>query len=140
MLLRLRRSDHAARQAALQAEVVALRAMVRTLRHELDTAWAAAAAAGARSRSIAPASPRIIDLTLVPDPQIVLAMDFSAAETMPAPTGPTVELDLRESELVREVALALLPESALLDPRRDREAEVSDTAAAAPQETTRRTA
>jgi hypothetical protein len=135
MLLRLRRSDHSARLAALQAEVVALQAMVRTLRQELDTAWASAAAAGARARSIAPAPPRVIDLTLVPDPQLVLSMDLSPAEAVPAPTGPTVELDLRESELVAEVALALLPESALLDPKQARDVEVIDPATAKPAET-----
>jgi hypothetical protein len=147
LLLRLRRSDRAARLAALQADVVALQAMVRTLRAELDTAWASAAAAGASARAIAPAPPRTIDLTLVPDPEMQVALDLSLADAIPALTGPTVELDLRENELVTEVALALLPESALLDPRVAREPELTDPAktsapatATPAAETARRTA
>jgi hypothetical protein len=134
LLLRLRRNDRAARTAALQAEVVALRATVRALRAELDQVWESAAAATAAARE---ASRRELRLPLVEAavaPTEVAETRATAAAT-PALAGTTsIVLDLRpdtamtEIVLVEqpEIVLADLPESALLDPKHARDAEVID--------------
>jgi hypothetical protein len=134
VLLRLRRSDRAARTAALQAEVVALRATVRGLRAELDAVRAVQAA---RWEFELP----LVQVALAPTE---IAETRSAAAASPALAGvTTIALDLRPdtaaTEIVLadepEIVLADLPESAMLDPKQARDAEVSDPASAASAET-----
>jgi hypothetical protein len=124
LLLRLTRSDRAARIAALQAEVVALRATVLALRSELDVAQAPAPAGPS------PLQMRWVTLNL-PLVRAALQPDEAAPEAdaaVPAGAAPMIELDLRAHEARKELVLADLPEAALLDPRQDRDAEVSDPA------------
>jgi hypothetical protein len=121
---------------------VALRATVRSLRAELDSVWAAAAAATAAARA-ADVSRWGLELPLAP----VALAPAEVADTAALPVLAEVaslELDLRPNTAttkillteLREIVLADLPESALLDPKKDRDADVIDvnqpvTAAAA---------
>jgi hypothetical protein len=175
LLLRLRRSDRAARTAALQAEVVALRATVRSMRAELDSAWEAAAAATVAARR-ADAARWDLELPLVQAAlaPAEIAETAAAASALPALAGVgSIALDLRPDTATTEILLtelrqivlgdlpvvasakepavaesaavaakepatgwAELPESALLDPKKDRDDDVIDvsqpaTAAAA---------
>jgi hypothetical protein len=137
VLLRLRRSDRAARTAALQAEVIALRATVRELRAELETVWASAAAATTLART-AEATRWELALPLV---QVALspaeiAETRAAAAATPALAGVTsIALDLRPDTAATEIVLNDLPESALLDPKQARDADVSDPVTAKAAET-----
>jgi hypothetical protein len=117
--------------------VVALRAAVHALRGELDAAWESAAAASVAARA-AEAARWALAMPLV---QAALApsevAETRAAAGTPSMTGvTTIALDLRPDTARTEIVLADLPESALLDPRKARDADIIDvtepaTAAAA---------
>jgi hypothetical protein len=112
---------------------VALRATVRSLRAELDSVREAADEAA----RVADATRWALELPLV---QAALAPaevaeTAAAAAAAPALAGVgSIELDLRPdmatTEILltelREIVLADLPESAMLDPRLDRDGEVID--------------
>jgi hypothetical protein len=154
ILLRLRRSDRAARTAALQAEVVALRATVRELRAELDLIRVTAAAATALARTVEAARWELelplVQAALAP---VEVAETRAVASATPAMAGVTsIALDLRPDTAKTEIVLADapkivlsdapeavlsdLPESALLDPKQARDGADSDEAATAkPAET-----
>jgi hypothetical protein len=130
--------------------VVALRATVRALRAELDAVWELAAAAAAAGR-VADASRRALQVPLVravvtPDE---VAGTRAAAGATPALAGvPSMVLDLRSDIATTEIVLAKtraivatdppetvladLPESALLDPKQARGADVIDVSEPAP--------
>jgi hypothetical protein len=111
------------RQAALQAEVVALRATVLSLRADLDAA-----------RVVVPAAPSSLELRWVTLHMPLLRAALQHAELGPAELtateasapAATIELDLREATSRTEIALSDLPEAALLDPRRDRDEQLRD--------------
>lgn len=116
LLLRLTRSDRAARRAALQAEVVALRATVLALRAELDAVQVSVSTAAGPS----PLEMRWVTLNL---PLLRAALEPVA----PVEPASIIELDLREHAAGgsgKELVLADLPEAALLDPRHDRGVEL----------------
>jgi hypothetical protein len=162
------RSRDRARTAALQAEVVVLRAAVAGLRDELARVQAAASAAAEASAVAAEAAaaeaaealavagepaPRWLTLQL---PLVRLALgDPAEVATGPdvaaALASPDRGLDTAEVEVVLETApapadrlawsvLANLPERPLLDPTLDRDAEPRDPAAAREVAEHRRTA
>jgi hypothetical protein len=169
LLLRLRRSDRAARTAALRAEVVALRATVHALRAELDAAWEAAAAAAVLARTSQAArwglQLPLVQAALAPA-EVADTAALAAATPMLVGVG-LIELDLRPDTAMTEIVLVdtpanvtapehaaataekpavatvgagkrELPESALLDPRTARDAElidVAEPATAAPADT-----
>lgn len=148
------RSRDRTRAAALQAEVVALRATVAGLRDELarvqaDAASAAAVADAQVSAAVAAAAaapPAWLTLRM---PLVKLALgdpdDVAAGpEVAAALAAPDRSPDTAESEIVLESSdapapadrlawrvLANLPERPLLDPRLDRDAEPRDPAAPA---------
>jgi hypothetical protein len=145
-LLRLRRSDRAARFAALQAEVAALRATVTSLRDELGATRAAAAMAAQEHAMALTAAltdtteaGRLTWLSLEL-PLVELSPEQVAADAAAAINTDDEGLDLEdtgeillpelETEIVLpEVAARLeLPEAALLDPARERDAEHEEPA------------
>ncbi|MGZ4592919.1 MAG: hypothetical protein ACXV3C_03560 [Actinomycetes bacterium] len=153
LLMRLRRTDRAARTAALQAEVVALRATISALRTELATAQASAAAATAAAASAADAAAVSaadaaavsvadaaapparelrwvsLDLPMVQAPALAARADGAAEVAVASAT--TIEIDLRDVIARADLVLSALPEAALLDPKRDRDdGEVIDPAGA----------
>jgi hypothetical protein len=97
----MRRSDRAARLAALQAEVAVLRATIAELRDELGTARAQAAVA---AQEHAVALTAALAPTGAPSGLQWLSMDLPVV----APEAP-------------ELTAAALPEAALLDPKQDRD-------------------
>ncbi|MGZ4589220.1 MAG: hypothetical protein ACXV2I_00315 [Actinomycetes bacterium] len=127
LLMRLRRTDRAARTAALQAEVVALRATISALRTELATAQASAAAATAAAASAADAAAPparelrwvSLDLPMVQAPALAARADGAAEVAVASAT--TIEIDLRDVIARADLVLSALPEAALLDPKRDRD-------------------
>ncbi|MGZ4608886.1 MAG: hypothetical protein ACXV2H_01360 [Actinomycetes bacterium] len=127
LLMRLRRTDRAARTAALQAEVVALRATISALRTELATAQASAAAATAAAVSAADAAAPparelrwvSLDLPMVQAPALAARADGAAEVAVASAT--TIEIDLRDVIARADLVLSALPEAALLDPKRDRD-------------------
>jgi hypothetical protein len=138
--MRLRRSDRAARTAALQAEVVALRVTVASLRADLASAQASATAAIAAAAAAAPARElrwvsldlpmvraAVPAITVVPE---VVEIDLTeAGDDVPA-GATTMEIDLRDMSAPVEARRSALPEAALLDPRLARDQDVSDPALA----------
>lgn len=146
-LARLVRSRNRARDAAVRAEVVALRALVAELRADLETTLARTAE---------------LEAELAAANAATASADVEPVVLEPAPAGPALQLPLvrlaldreaAEPELTRDMALALsapdrgedtatteivlgdLPERNLLDPRSDRDAEPVDPAAAPAAET-----
>ena len=121
LLTSLFRNRYAAQNAALLAEVRALRQTVAELRRDLELARAEAAAAAAM------ASPRWLTVPLTP----------STTDAALVPGSPSVPLDRSEDEPVTEIVLADLPESKLLDPKADRgeDADIRVTPAPAPAAT-----
>lgn len=127
---------------------MALRATVRALRAELDAVWELAAAATATARA-AEASRWALQMPLVQAALAPTEVAATWAATAPALAGVTViELDLRPDTATTEIVLAdlpaivvaeraastervaaakrALPESALLDPKKARDADVID--------------
>lgn len=137
-----------ARAAALQAEVIALRASVTTLRRDLDLALARnaelttrlAAETAARVAVVteAVAAPVTLDL-----PLLRLALSRVAEPPLPREMAMALAAPDRGEDTARlEIVLADLPEHSLLDPLTDRESDLRDLAieiAGAP-ETIRRSA
>jgi len=110
----MRRSDRAARFAALQAEVAVLRATVAELRTELEVTREAAAVA-AQEHAVALTAALLP--TAAPSGLQWLSMDLPVVA--PADAVPDV------AEVVAEEKQPL-PEAALLDPKQDREGESID--------------
>lgn len=107
---------------------MALRATVRALRAELDAVWeSAAAAARATDASRWALQMPLGQAAVTPDE---VAETRAAAAATPAMAGVTSKvLDLRRDTTgpdQPEIVLADLPEFALLDPRRARDADVID--------------
>jgi hypothetical protein len=114
--------------------VLALRATVRLLRAELDAVWEAAAAATAAARQASrwELTMPLVQAALSPTE---VGQTRAAAAAVPALAGVTsILLDLRPDTAMTEivltdapkVALADLPESALLDAKTDRDSDVID--------------
>jgi hypothetical protein len=134
LLTSLLRSQRTGRMAALQAEVAALRAIVGDLRHELDLARAELAervhpiadpepAPLADTVPAAPVAEELRWLTL----QLPLVRAAFAEEVVPEPAldlGAVAALDLGVDTASTRI---VLPESALLDPRIDRAAELAES-------------
>ncbi|HEU4913543.1 MAG TPA: hypothetical protein VFV76_16760 [Actinomycetes bacterium] len=160
-LRRLVRSRDDVRAAALEAEVVALRATVAGLRADLDSALtrsaelsahleqaradaaAAEAAAAAAAAAVEPeveAAPPVVSLQL-PLVRMALAREAEPALTRDMALALTTP-DRGEDTARTEIVLRDLPEHPLLDPKADRDREPVDhaAAAAAPEESTRRIA
>lgn len=141
------RSRDKARTAALEAEVVALRAMVADLRTELDRARvdAAVSATAAATALEAAAEERPVSWVTLEMPLVALALGdpadvASGPDVAAALAAPDRSPDTVETEIVLEPApapadrlawsvLANLPERPLLDPRIDRDQEPVDHAA-----------
>lgn len=160
-LRRLVRSRDDVRAAALEAEVVALRATVAGLRADLESALtrsaelsahleqaradaaAAKAAAAAATAAVEPeveAAPPVVSLQL-PLVRMALAREAEPALTRDMALALTTP-DRGEDTARTEIVLRDLPEHPLLDPKADRDREPVDhaAAAAAPEESTRRIA
>lgn len=156
-LRRLVRSRDDVRAAALEAEVVALRATVAGLRADLESALtrsaelsahleqarADAAAAAAATAAVEPeveAAPPVVSLQL-PLVRMALAREAEPALTRDMALALTTP-DRGEDTARTEIVLRDLPEHPLLDPKADRDREPVDhaAAAAAPEESTRRIA
>lgn len=160
-LRRLVRSRDDVRAAALEAEVVALRATVAGLRADLESALtrsaelsahleqaradaaAAEAAAAAATAAVEPeveAAPPVVSLQL-PLVRMALAREAEPALTRDMALALTTP-DRGEDTARTEIVLRDLPEHPLLDPKADRDREPVDhaAAAAAPEESTRRIA
>jgi hypothetical protein len=131
LLTSLLRSQRTGRMAALQAEVAALRATVGDLRHQLDLARAELAephavadpapAPLAETVPAAPVAEELRWLTL----QLPLVRAAFAQEVVPEPAfGAVASLDLGADTASTRI---VLPESALLDPRIDRAAELAES-------------
>jgi hypothetical protein len=159
-LRRLVRSRDDVRAAALEAEVVALRATVAGLRADLESALTrsaelsahleqaradavAAEAAAAAAAAVEPeveAAPPVVSLQL-PLVRMALAREAEPALTRDMALALTTP-DRGEDTARTEIVLRDLPEHPLLDPKADRDREPVDhaAAAAAPEESTRRIA
>lgn len=129
----------AARAAALQAEVIALRATVASLREDLETALARGTELAARLAAEAAAplvAPATLELPLV---RLALAREVDpplSREMAVALAAP----DRGEDTARVEIVLAEFPERPLLDPVFDRDSELRDLAAqiaAAPEQVRR---
>jgi len=142
VLSSLMRSRASVRTAAMRAEILALRATVAALREELDTLRAAAAAEREAAPAVRPAVSAAAGSTL-DLPLVRLALDDVAVDR--GTDAALTEIVLTTSPVTatgEAVALADLPERALLDPAEHRDAEPVDLAAARPAHDTpqRRTA
>ena len=111
----MRRSDRAARLAALQAEIAVLRATVADLRGKL-TATREAAAVAAREHAVA------LTAALLPTEPPVGLQWLSINLPVVAPAPATDEVTPVEAVVAEDA----LPEAALLDPKRDRDDESID--------------
>lgn len=114
------RSRDRARQAALLAEVVALRTTVAQLRSALEQTEAARAASAAAPSGTALLLP-LVRLALAREAEPSLTREMALALSAPD----------RGQDIARtEIVLADLPERSLLDPKADRDGEPRDHATA----------
>lgn len=139
LLTSLVRSRDRARAAALQAEVVALRATVAHLRDELGRVQALAAAPVVAAAGPADVRWVTLQMPLVQlafgDPDEVAGPDVAAALAAPDRSPDSAETEIVLAPPPAPVdrpawsVLANLPERPLLDPRSDRDGEPRDPAA-----------
>lgn len=133
-----------ARAAALQAEVIGLRATVTALRRDLDLALARSAELAARLAADAAAPVEAVaPPVLLELPLLRLALTRVAEPALTREMAIALSAPDRGEDTARvEIVLADLPERSLLDPLTDRSTELRDLAAeiAAAPETVRRSA